>query len=311
MAGGEGPPGAGSSFSPRRLTIAGGRTLTIRASTPDDAAALAAMFASLDDDDLYRRFFQAHPPTAKVVEHIVRAAERDGVGLVAVLEGPDGAGRLVGEAGYELLPTGGAELGITVVPGSRGWLGPYLLDALIETARARGVTNLQAEVLVENRRMLALARARGYVTAFHSERPSIVRVVMGTSGRTPPWPGPHRAPRVVVEAAGGRWRSEDAARAAGFDVLVCPGPVAHARCPALAGEPCPLAAHADVIVDAVAPDTPTGRALLDAHARLHAGVPVCVELPIGSTPVEGRSALAADADDTVVVALLQRLARRV
>jgi len=265
------------------------------------------MYASLDDDDLYRRFFQAHLPTAETIGRILNAAERGGMGLVAVLEGLDGRVRIIGETSYELLPDGGAELGITVAPGSRGWLGPYLLDALIEAARARNITNLQADILVENRRMLALMRARGYATMNHFEGPSIVRVVIGTLGSTPPWPGTHRAARVLVETPGGRWHGEAAARAAGFDVLICSGPPTHRHCPALAGQPCPLASAADIVVDAVSPDTSAGRALLDAHRRFHVGVPVCVEFPPGVTTTGGQSELGPNSDDTAVVALLQRL----
>jgi hypothetical protein len=265
------------------------------------------MYATLDDDDLYRRFFQAHVPTARTIEHILSSAERDGVGLVAVLEGHDGNTRVVGETSYEMLPDGGAEIGITVAPGSRGWLGPYLLDALVEAARRRGVTNLQADVLVENRRMLAMMRARGYATMGHSEQPSIVRVVIGTESRTPPWPGTRHGARVLVEAPGGRWHGESAARAAGFEVLVCPGPLAHTRCPALAGEPCPLASEADLVVDRVSPSTSAGRALLDAHGRLHPGVPVCVEFPLSATTTGSWPGLGPHSDDTAVVALLQRL----
>jgi len=289
--------------------LPGGRRLTIRPSSPADADALTQMFTSLDGDDLYRRFFQAHLPPAKTIERTLSAAQRDGVGLVAELEERDGGVRVVGETSYEMLPGGGAEIGITVVVGWRGWLGPYLLDALVEAARVRGVTNLQADVLVENRRMLALMRSRGYATMNHSERPAIVRVVIGTAGRTPPWPGTGHAPRVLVEAPGGRWHGETAARAAGFEVLVCPGPLAHPRCPALAGEPCPLASAAGLVIDAVSPDTPAGRTLLDAHERLHAGVPVCVEFPPGAPTSGSQSVLAPHTDESAVVALLQRLTR--
>ena len=143
----------------------------------------------------------------------------------------------------------------------------------------------------------------------HSERPSIVRLLIGTSGRTPPWPGTHRGPRVLVEAPGGRWHGEGVARAAGFEVLVCPGPPTQVRCPALAGEPCPLASTADLVVDSLSSDTSAGRALLDAHARLHPGVPVCVEFPLGTPVTANQSKLAPNSDDIAVVALIQRLAR--
>jgi hypothetical protein len=51
------------------------------------------------------------------------------------------------------------------------------------------------------------------------------------------------------------------------------------RCPALAGEPCPLAEGADAIVMAFPSGDPRGEALLHAHEQLHGGVPVVVELP--------------------------------
>jgi len=289
--------------APTRLELPGGRTLTVRASGPGDADALEALYRSLSADDLYRRFFQAHTPPRKVVERVLSAAERDGVGLVAELEDTDGSRTIVGETSYELLPDGSGDLGITVGPRARGWLGPYLLDVLLTAARERGVTNVQADVLVENRRMMALVRSRGYATLDHYEQPAIVRVVMGTAGRTPPWPGPHHGTRVLAESPGGRWRAEGDARHAGLEVVVCPGPLGPGSyCPALAGAPCPLAAEADVIVDTIDPGTPAGRTLLEAHERLHGGVPVCIDLP-------GRRE-DAPPGPLDVVALVQRLAKK-
>jgi hypothetical protein len=137
-------------------------------------------------------------------------------------------------------------------------------------------------VLVTNRRMLTMLRARGYAIVDHDEQPAVVRVAIGTTQRMPTWPGTHERPRLLVEVPGGRWHAEEAARAAGFQVLACPGPLlGWSHCPALRGEPCPLAAGADVIVDAV-PDE-AGRSLLDAHRRIHPSVPICVELPSGGT----------------------------
>lgn len=63
-----------------------------------------------------------------------------------------------------ILPDGNGEFALTVADGWRGWLGPYLLDALVAVAAARGVPNLQADILVSNIRMLALVSNRGYVT---------------------------------------------------------------------------------------------------------------------------------------------------
>ena len=86
----------------------------------------------------------------------------DVAGLDAVVSGREE--RLVAEAGYARLPDGNGEFALTIASGWRGWLGPYLLDALVAAAAARGVPNLQADILLTNVRMLALVKQRGYVT---------------------------------------------------------------------------------------------------------------------------------------------------
>jgi hypothetical protein len=112
------------------------------------------------------------------------------------------------------------ELAITVAADWRGWLGPYLLDVLLGAAAERNVPNLEAEILVENRRMLALMRRRGYATVDGTDF-STFRVAVSTSGATPSWPGPHDRPRLLAEVPGGRWRGERAVRQTGVDVMVC------------------------------------------------------------------------------------------
>jgi hypothetical protein len=129
--------------------------------------------------------------------------------------------------------------------------------------------------------MLALARSRGYATMDHEDW-SIVRVVMGAASREPGWPGPADRPRLLVEAPGGRWQGEDEARAAGLQVVVCPGPTARRRpCPALAGERCPLAAGADAILVARPPADGPWAELPEAHLAVHPGVPVCLQPRLG------------------------------
>ncbi len=272
----------------RRATWPEGGELTVRAMTPADVDGVCVLFAELSPDDRRYRFFAQYRPPREFVERMA-ATNADGRGyqLVATLEPPEPA-RIVAEAGYVLLDSGDGELGITVAAGSRGWVGPFILDALLEVAAERGVPNLEADILVENSRMLALARSRGYATRPVSDF-TLLRVLIGAARATPSWPGskdgskdgPHR-PRLLVEGSGGRWRAAGAAEAAGIDVIACPGPRRgqHRRCPVLAGEPCPLAAGADVIVAVEpGPDDHDRAGVLAAHATLHPGVPLCVEVP--------------------------------
>jgi ribosomal protein S18 acetylase RimI-like enzyme len=272
----------------------------------EDGQGLIDLFAGLGDEDLYYRFFSGHAPPESFVERMARVEERGGFGLVAVMEAPGRDPRLVAEASSEPLPDGNGELGITVAEDARGWLGPFLLDALVEEAASRGVPGIEADVLVMNRRMLSLLRRRGFAVLEHSDRPATVRVVIGTTGRIPGWPGAHERPRLLLEVPGGRWHAQNAAQAAGFQVLVCPGPSGQwTGCPALRGEPCPLVTEADLVVDLVPDDA--DRSLIEAHRRLHPSVPVCVQLPPGRQFDTPEPQVPVGEEDAAVIGLLQRL----
>jgi hypothetical protein len=303
--GGTTGPIAGEGFEPRHVPLSGSRSLTVRPVTDDDVDGLVALYETLDDDDRYTRFFSLYRPDRGFFERLAAVGRRGGFGLVAEVSAAGSPHRsIVGEANYTPLANGNGELAITIAEPWRGWLGPYLLDALLDAAAARGVPNLEADILVTNRSMLALARARGYVTTAHPDW-SQVRVSIGTASRTPSWPSEHRRTRVLVEVPGGRWHGDAAARAAGVEVLACPGPAANRRCPALAGRRCPLAKDADAIVMVPPAVDDRWTELLAAHARLHDAVPVYVELadPEAAVP-EG--ATATPRDDRVVLALVQR-----
>jgi hypothetical protein len=309
-------------ITPRTVPLRDGGILTVRPVCPADVSGLSALYDGLSDDDRYRRFFSSYRPPESFFERISTVIDRGGYGVVATVRSCD-AEQIVAEANYELLLNGDGELAMTVAAEWRGWLGAYLLDALVEGAAARGVPNLEAAVLVINRSMLAVLRSRGYASVGANDWSSL-RLVIGTRGRTPVWPpgpggGSHESrPRVLVEAPGGRWHAADEAAAAGLRVMVCSGPRgARPRCPALAGKTCPLAADADAIVISNAPDDEQWRALVDAHASLHPGVPVCVEprrshgragAPALGRDVSGAARVIEDDDPLLVVDLVDRLA---
>ena len=130
------------------------------------------------------------------VEKWMHVTEHGGVGLVAVVA--NGGEHIVAEAGVALLPDGDGELALTVARKWRGWLGPFLLDALVQEAAARGIPNLQAEILVDNGAMFSLVRSRGYAILDHGDWSS-VHVTIGTGGYPPGWPEHDDQPRVLVE----------------------------------------------------------------------------------------------------------------
>jgi hypothetical protein len=258
----------------RVIPVGHGRTIVVRTVRPRDESALADLYEALGPDDRYLRFFCAYRPTPEFIRRLADPDDSDGR-VVAELTGPTGS-RIVGEAGYTMLPNGNGEFSMVVAADWRGWLGPYLLDVVVALAATRGVANLEAEVLSCNSRMLALIKRRGAVLVEHDGW-NASRLMVGTSAGGPTWPDEHDRPRVLVEAAGGRWPGEAAAEAAGMRVITCPGPAQNAGCPMLAGRLCALASGADAIVVRCDPADPRWEPVVTGHATLHGDVPVVVE----------------------------------
>jgi acetyltransferase len=144
------------------VEFADGRSITFRPIVPSDGEALRDLFEQLSPVDRYRRFFNAYHPRREFCVEQASVWARGGARFVAVLHTP-GDERLIAEAGYSLTKAGAGEVSVTVASGWRGWLGPYLLDTLVEHAAAVGARQLEADVLAENRSMLALLRSRGAV----------------------------------------------------------------------------------------------------------------------------------------------------
>lgn len=284
------------------ITTAG--PLVVRPVEPGDVDGLLGLYDRLSAEDRYRRFFSGFRPDRPFVEAEVARASGSGFELVVVTAD----GEVVAAAGWSALPDGDGELAITVDRRWRGWLGPYLLDALLRAAAARGIRNLQADVLVLNRPMLALVRSRGFVTMSHPDS-SVVRIAIGASDAMPGWPRGD-GPKVLVETPGGRWHAEDAAAAAGLRVLACSGPTGAGAggprgCPLERGEPCPLAAEADVIVVCGPRDDPAWDAVRSAHPRVHPGIPVVLEPRRGATPQPGERVVSGS--DAEVAARLREI----
>jgi len=260
-------------------------TLVIRRTDEGDGPRLGALFDAIDLEDRYLRFFSGYRPDDRFFTRLARANEHGACQLIALVRGADGVEHVAGEAGAWPLPNGNGELAITVVRARRGWLGGYLLDALLEAAAAIGMANVEADVLTTNRRMLALLRSRGHAVAgrdgFHS-----MRLVISTTRTTPAWAPDDTRPRLLVEATGW-WGADEARDHDALQVLVCPGPSGRSSrrpCPAMDGEPCPLVAGADAVLVDVH-DEHERDALLAAHHG--SGIPVVVRRGPGQDAVAG------------------------
>jgi hypothetical protein len=286
---------------------------------PGDVDEVAALYEHLSVDDRYRRFFSATRPTRRGTQRWVDRCTTDGTGVVAVISGGEPTGQqtgelLVAEAGFVPLDDGDAEFAITVAAEWRGWLGPVLLDLLAALAAERGIPNLEAEILVDNRPMLGMAHHRGEASLGSSDY-SVLRVIISTTGTTPGWPPRGDAARVLVEAAGHRWSRTSALDASGYEVVTCGGP-AHrgtAGCPVLEGDRCPLVDGADAVVVALRPDDPRTEELIAAHRRLRPELRIVVQPPTDpvadALPDAGVCRLAAGAPAAELLAAIRDAVR--
>lgn len=261
---------------PRTLELPTGARLVVRELEPGDLPALERLYDRLDPEAVYRRFFTAMPPRHEFFERLGTVAQRGGCGVVVVDPSAPPADAIVAEADAERTGADEGELAITVDRRWRGWLGPYLLDALCREAARRGMRTLRADILTCNRPMRALTRRRGEAYLPESDWQT-VRVVIATDGPAPSWPtgGSSTGPKALVELRSMSFDALAELAAAGFDTRACTGRQAGSPgCPLLDGEgECPLAAGADVVVVAV----PEGSdRLVAAHRERHPEVPVVV-----------------------------------
>lgn len=262
-------------------------TLTVRHARSGDEAGLRELYAGLDTADLLTRFFTAGQPGPHLLERWVTVGDRGGLCLLAEVEDAESR-HVVAEAGFAPLTDGDVELGITVARDHRGWVGPWMLDLLLDHAAKAGFDNMQALVKTRNRSMLGIIRHRG-CARFDDADWETTRVTMSTSGRTPSWPPDAKRPRVLIESPRSRPDIARRVRDANGTVLICSGyGTRGSKCPLHAGETCPLVTGADaVVIDA----NPLSDGQLDAQA-LHEAIGVvhpearvvAVDPPSGDLP---------------------------
>jgi len=270
----------------RVVELPQGRELVVRQSRQDDRAALQSLYEGLDAESRYRRFFSVYHPPLGFFDRLVTVDDRGGAGLVACVRNRGSESEdLVGEASFELLANGNGEFEITIAGAWRGWLGPYMLDALLAVAASLGVLNLEADVLSTNSPMLAVLRSRGYVIVPNDDW-TILHVAIPSGPGGPQWPACRAGYRLLVEGVGSHAAASVAAVAAGLEVVHCPGPVGRGRrCPVLVGKECFLAKGADAIVLNQPEENADWDMVRECHGRLAHHPPVWVAAPGRRVPL--------------------------
>jgi len=149
---------------PQLVTLRSGDVVRIRQVRPDDAPALVRAYANLGEQSRYRRFFTVMPELSEAT--LKAAVEVDHVDHEALVAVPLLSTEIVGECRFIRLPDqlDTAEVGVTVVDAWQGrGLGSALLTRLSERALEVGIEFFTAEILAENRTMLALLPSLGRV----------------------------------------------------------------------------------------------------------------------------------------------------
>ncbi|MBL8111581.1 MAG: GNAT family N-acetyltransferase, partial [Acidobacteria bacterium] len=125
-----------------------------------DAMALLRTYDRLSEETLYFRFFSVPPRDAKKAEYLADVDYDGRYALVAEVRG-----EIVAGARYERLAERPecAETAFTIEDAWQGrGLGSLLLERLVKAARRRGIATLEAELLVDNTKMLHVFEASGY-----------------------------------------------------------------------------------------------------------------------------------------------------
>jgi RimJ/RimL family protein N-acetyltransferase len=169
---------------PQLVTLRSGDVVRIRQVRPDDAPALVLAYEKLGEQSRYRRFFTVMPELPEAT--LKTAVEVDHVNHEALVALPLLSTEIVGECRFIRLPDqpDTAEVGVTVVDAWQGrGLGSALLARLSEHALEAGIEYFTAEVLAENRTMLALLPSLGQVET-ESRGPVVsARVELGEPSR--------------------------------------------------------------------------------------------------------------------------------
>jgi len=141
------------------VVLLDGRSARIRPVRPSDAERLVSFYSRVSDESKYLRFFAPYPRLSdRDVAHFTTVDHDHRVALVGVL-----GDNIIGVARYDAVDDEEAEVAFLVEDAHQGrGLAQLLLEHLAQAARDRGFTRFVADVLPDNRRMIAVFREQGY-----------------------------------------------------------------------------------------------------------------------------------------------------
>jgi RimJ/RimL family protein N-acetyltransferase len=167
-----------------------GTAVTIRAIRPDDKNRLAEAFRNLERESVYTRFFRFKKNLTE--DELKNATEIDfdnTVALVVTIPAGGGDETIIGAGRYVMYhppnPQRSAEIAFTVEEDFQGrGIASRILRHLIQIAQKKGVSQFEAEVLAENRSMLAVF-ARSGLPMKQSFEGDTLHITLSLTGQAP------------------------------------------------------------------------------------------------------------------------------
>ena len=148
-------------------TLKNGAAVRIRGVRVDDKKRISEAFRKLESESIYKRFFQYKKALSD--EELKAATEVDFENVVAlvVTTGEEGAETIIVAGRYVAFNAAGgqrgAEVAFTVEEDYQGLgIASLTLRRLAEIAKNKGIEQFHAEVLQENRGMLAVFKRSGF-----------------------------------------------------------------------------------------------------------------------------------------------------
>ena len=155
-----------------------GTRVAIRPIRPEDTDIERAFVKALTPETRYRRFMTTlNELSPAMLAHFTQVDYARDMALIAVVD-ENGRETQVAVARYVLAPDGeSCEFAIVVAePWQKRGLGRYLMEHLIEIARARGVKRMTGEILPANAEMLDMAHRLGFAAEDAPGTPGVRRV---------------------------------------------------------------------------------------------------------------------------------------
>ena len=155
------PPGYPSQWE-ADVVLRDGSVAHVRPIVPDDADRLRRFHAGQSADSIYLRFFAPLKQLSeRDVHRFTHVDYDDRVALVVMLRG-----EIIGIGRYDRITPTSAEVAFNISDAYQGkGIGSVLLEHLADIARDHGVSTFEAEVLPQNRKMLAVFSDAGYLVS--------------------------------------------------------------------------------------------------------------------------------------------------